>query len=155
VALVATISIAGCAYSKRAEVEKDTQENWQGRLSVRVETSPVQTLSAAFELRGDAQQGELTLTSPLGTMVAQARWAPGSVQWHTANDTRIFSNLDAMAVELTGTSLPMAALFDWLHGIPSQSSGWEPDLKEFDQGRISARRIQPAPLASIRVVLDR
>jgi outer membrane lipoprotein LolB len=77
------------------------------------------------------------------------------VQWHTANDTRIFSNLDAMAVELTGTSLPMAALFDWLHGIPSQSSGWEPDLKEFDQGRISARRIQPAPLASIRVVLDR
>ena len=88
------------------------QEGWQGRLSLRVDATPVQTLSAAFDLRGDPAEGELTLTGPLGTMVAQARWAPGSVEWHTTNETRSFPSLDAMAVQLTGTALPMAALFE-------------------------------------------
>ena len=131
------------------------QEGWQGRLSVRVDAAPVQTLSAAFDLRGHPDQGELTLTSPLGTMVAQARWAPDSVEWRTTSETRSFPSLDAMAVQLTGTALPMAALFDWLHGIPTRADGWEPDLKEFDQGRISAHREQPAPQATVRLVLDR
>ena len=153
--LVAPFLIAGCAYSTGARGQIDAQNSWQGRLSVRVDAAPVQTLSAAFELRGSPERGELTLASPLGTLLAQAHWEPGTVQWRTPQESRSFPDLPTLAHQLTGTPLPLAALFDWLHGIPTQVDGWEPDLRDIGQGRITAQRLSPAPKATVRVVLDR
>ena len=36
-------------------------------------------MTAAFELQGRPEAGELNLSTPLGTVLGQARWAPGSV----------------------------------------------------------------------------
>ena len=152
---IATFLIAGCAYSTGARDQNDLQPGWQGRLSVRVETAPLQTMTAAFELRGNPELGELALSTPLGTQLAQASWKPGVTEWRTAGDSRSFQSMDAMAVQLTGTTLPIAALFDWLNGLPTAADGWTPDLREFAQGRISAHRELPEPKATIRVVLDR
>lgn len=154
-ALIATIFIAGCAYSTGARVEKDIKPEWLGRISVRLETAPIQTMTAAFELRGNPEHGELALSTPLGTQLAHASWKPGAIEWRTAGETRSFQSMDAMAVQLTGTALPITALFDWLHGLPTSADGWTPDLREFAQGRINARRELPEPKATIRLVLDR
>ena len=154
-ASVATFFIAGCAYSTGDRVENDLQPGWQGRLNVRVETSPVQTISASFDLRGNPEQGELALSTPLGTQLAQASWKPGAIEWRTSGESRSFQSIDAMAVQLTGTALPITALFDWLRGLPTSADGWTPDLREFAQGRINAHRELPEPKATIRVVLDR
>lgn len=152
--LVATVLLAGCAVNKRATGEFGTQETWRGRLSVRVDSAPVQAFSAAFELQGSADSGTLTLTSPLGTMLAEARWTPASVVWRSAGEQRSFKTLDEMTQQLTGTALPVAALFDWLRGIATPSSGWQPDLQEYALGRIQARRVLPAPAAQLRIVLE-
>jgi outer membrane lipoprotein LolB len=51
--------------------------------------------------------------------------------------------------------MPVAALFDWLAGVPTPVPGWEPDLAALSDGRIRAHRTQPPPEADLRVVLDR
>ena len=70
--------LAGCATPPARPPGSD----WlNGRLSLRVETGADATtaprqFSSAFELQGDAERGELRLTSPLGSVVAAARWSP-------------------------------------------------------------------------------
>lgn len=124
-------------------------------MSVGIEGPTAQAMSTSFELRGNIDRGDLTLTSPVGTVLAQARWDGQGVRWQTAAETLSFTNLDAMALHLTGTTLPFAALLDWLRGVPTQSEGWQVSLQDYDQGRISARRVVPPPAAQLRVVLDR
>jgi outer membrane lipoprotein LolB len=34
-------------------------------------------------------------------------------------------------------------------------AGWNADLSRFSEGRIAARRVEPAPQADLRLVLDR
>ena len=90
-------------------------------MSLRVDASATrmaQNLSAAFELRGDAEAGELRLISPLGTSLAHARWAPGRVRLQTANGERSFDSLDDLAREALGETVPLAALPSWLGGRP-------------------------------------
>jgi outer membrane lipoprotein LolB len=50
---------------------------WSGRLSLSVRSEPAQSFSAGFELSGRPEAGELLLSTPLGTTLAQARWSPG------------------------------------------------------------------------------
>jgi len=126
-----------------------------GRLALRVDATPPQSFSAAFELRGRAQEGELSLLTPLGSTAARLAWAPGSATLRSGNDTRSFDSLDALAESATGTALPVAALFDWLAGTATPVSGWEADLSQLDQGRLVARRVAPPPAAELRLVLDR
>ena len=151
----ATLLIAGCTYPTRATGPIDLENVWTGRLSVQVQSSPAQSLSAAFELRGNAHSGRLNLTSPLGTQLAQAEWSPSGVLWRTATEQRQFADLDALSLALTGTALPLPALFDWLQGRPTEAAGWRPDLRDHDQGRISAERELPPPAARLRLVLER
>ena len=70
--LVVAVLLAACATPPPAPGEAP----WtSGRLIVRVDESAgqaAQSLSAAFELRGDGESGELRLNSPLGTRVAGA-----------------------------------------------------------------------------------
>ena len=81
-ALLAIVVLAGCAsVPKVSGVEAG--ELLSGRLSVRVEAGAgveAKTLSAAFELAGTPETGRLDLSTPLGTVLARARWQPGQAR---------------------------------------------------------------------------
>ena len=140
-----------------------------GRLALRVaahDGAPAQNMTTQFELRGNAQAGELRLTTPLGSTAAQARWQPGHAELSSAEGTRRFASLDALAQALLGQSLPLAALIDWLRGRPWPDApstareggfdqlGWRIDLSQFAQGWVLAAR-ELAPALSVRARLDR
>jgi len=127
-----------------------------GRLALSVQDQPGQSFSAAFELRGQPARGELTLLNPLGSTVAVLRWQPGSAVLRSqGREPQEFPSLEAMVEQATGASMPVAALFDWLAGVPTPVPGWEPDLTSLADGRMRAHRTQPPPEADLRVVLDR
>ncbi|HYF42300.1 MAG TPA: outer membrane lipoprotein LolB, partial [Ramlibacter sp.] len=90
---------------------------WAGRLALQVQDQPGQSFSAGFELRGRADAGELTLLNPLGGVVAQLSWAPGSATLQSGGQTRQYESVDALVAAATGSSIPVAALFDWLAGV--------------------------------------
>jgi outer membrane lipoprotein LolB len=140
-----------------------------GRLSVRVDATPVRAVTAAFELRGDARAGVLLLTSPLGATMAEARWSPESTVLTAPGSQTLYADLDDLAAQALGERLPMAALFDWLRGrpwagAPSQALGgdqagflqlgWQVHLDRFADGVVEAQREAPPPV-SVRAKLDR
>lgn len=154
VTLIAGILLAGCAVPVREVATLDPDSSWRGRLQVQVDSTPQKSLSAAFELHGNAERGSLTLTSPLGTTLAEAQWTPQDAVWRTATETRHFSSMGQMTEQLVGTPLPVAALFDWLHARPTTAEGWHADLQDLPQGRLRAQRTQPEPAAQLRVLLE-
>ena len=75
--IAAAAMLGGCATKPPlAAIDGD---RFSGRLALKVEGDAAKSMSAGFELEGGAQRGRLSLTTPLGTQVAQARWAPGEV----------------------------------------------------------------------------
>jgi len=134
-------------------------------------------VSAAFDLRGDSRAGTLGLSTPLGSMLAQARWSPAEVVLTTPRETRRFASLDELTREALGESVPIEAWFDWLRGRPWPGAasapldaatsppsdppapgfrqlGWRVDLSRFDAGAIAATRESPAPVVTVRIRLD-
>ena len=148
-------------------------ETLSGRLALRVEPvgdEAAHAISAAFDLRGNARAGTLGLSTPLGSMLAQARWSPAEVVLVTPRETRRFATLDALTREVLGESVPVEAWFDWLRGrpwpgAPSATSpaapdsfdqlGWHVDLGRFAEGTVAATRASPPPLVTVRIRLDR
>lgn len=170
--VLAAALLAGCA-TPRFETAAPAGETLSGRLSVRVDGedgAAPRAVSAAFELQGDAQSGRLNLSTPLGSVMAQARWTPGNVVLVTPKGETRFDDLDALTKEVVGESLPVAALFDWLHGRPwpgapsrptvapaepgFEQLGWVVSLAHFDDSTIAARRASP-PAVTVRAKLDR
>ena len=170
-ALCTALLLAACASVPQGAVPAG--ETLSGRLALRVDGSDgvaPRTENAAFELQGSPQAGRLNLSTPLGSVVAQARWAPGAVVLATPQGERSFGDLDELTREMLGESVPVAALFDWLHGRPwpgaaSSASvapaepgfaqlGWAVSLTRFDEGWIVARR-ERAPAVTVRAKLDR
>ena len=151
-----------------------------GRLALRVEpvaNEAPRSVSAAFDLRGDSRAGTLGLSTPLGSMLAQARWSPAEVVLTTPRETRRFASLDELTREALGESVPIEAWFDWLRGrpwpgapsallaaAPSPASnppapgfrqlGWRVDLSQYPSGTIAATREAPAPIVTVRIRLD-
>ncbi|MGE4240917.1 outer membrane lipoprotein LolB [Ramlibacter sp.] len=156
-ALALTVAAAaGCAAPPRAPSTDEAATSWSGRLSLQVEDRRLASFSAGFDLQGSAQQGELTLTGPLGGTVAVLNWRPGAATMKSGERTsREFPSLEALAAEATGTPLPIAALFDWLRGVDTRVPGWEADLSEVAQGRLRARRVDPPPAADLRIAFER
>jgi outer membrane lipoprotein LolB len=155
--LIAIILIAGCAQPPRATSQNGLiDEYWAGRISLQVHSEPAQSFAASFELKGQPEQGELKLISPLGSVLGVLRWSPGEAVLDSGNGkVQRFSSVDELMAQATGTAVPVAALFAWLLGDPVSVSGWSADLSRHGEGRISAKRTQPAPQADLRVVLDR
>lgn len=170
VAVLVALLCAGCAALPQAP-EVLAGDSYSGRLAVHVDAAqgtPSRALSAAFELQGDAHAGRLDLVSPLGTLLAQARWSPDSVVLTTPEGEQGFADLDALTREVLGESIPIAALFDWLRGQPwpgaassvttvppgFEQIGWAVDLARFDEALINARR-ERAPGVTVRIKLDR
>jgi len=143
--------LAGCATPPKPQAEPGVQA-WSGRLALTVQGE--QPFSAGFELKGEAQKGELTLYTPLGGTAGVAQWAPGSATLRTDKGTRQFDSLDELASQVTGTPIPIAALFDWLQGRATQVPGWNVDVSQVGQGRLRAQRTAPPPLADLRLAFE-
>ena len=182
--LIAATLLSGCAtvpepvpvpgvVDTTAAPTADPAEPLTGRLAVRVEASasaPVRSVSAAFDLRGDANVGRLNLSTAFGIVLAKAEWAPGRVALVTSRGETEFDDLDALTRDVLGESLPVAALFDWLRGRPwpgaastptvppadagFEQLGWIVNLARFDEAWVSARRDR-APVVTVRARLDR
>ena len=167
---VATLLLAsGCASLAPLPTASDS-EAISGRLSIRVEATgsePVRSFSAAFDLRGDSRAGVLGLSTPLGSVLAQARWSASGVTLATPQGTRAFADLDGLTREVLGESVPVEAWFDWLRGRPSPQTpstslgstgfeqfGWSVDLARLSDGRVTALRERPPPQVSVRIQLD-
>ena len=168
--IAASALLAGCA-TLPPPVEPASSQTLAGRLTVKVDATPTteaRNVSAAFELQGSPQQGRLDLSTPLGTILAQARWAPGKVVLANSQGETRFADLDALTREVLGESLPVAALFDWLRGRPWPGAaskpntggagftqlGWVVSLARLDEGWVAAQR-DLAPAVTVRVKLDR
>lgn len=145
--------LLGCAQPQQQII--GAQDAWSGRISLQVEGQASQSFSAAFELQGNAHKGGLVLISPLGSRLAQLEWQDGHAQLTTAQETRNSHSLDALLEEVTGTQIPVAALFQWLNGVHSTTPGWRADLSNLEQGRLVAHRDTPAPQAILRIALTR
>jgi outer membrane lipoprotein LolB len=139
-----------------------------GRLSLRVAedgTRSAQSLSAAFELAGDGERGQLNLSTPLGSRIASARWSAAGASLVTPEGEQRFDSLDELARRALGEAVPLGALPDWLAGRPWARAphepmpdgflqlGWQVQTSQRAEGRIEARRSQP-PEVLLRVRLD-
>lgn len=147
--------IAGCAHQTGARGANNAESRvWSGRIGLQIQSEPVQAFFAGFELKGQAERGELTLTNPLGSVLGVLRWSPGEAMLQTGGDTKRFESVDALLLQTTGAAVPVTALFDWLEGKNTSLNGWTADLSQQAAGRITAKRMLPAPQADLRLVLD-
>ncbi|MCE9658679.1 MAG: outer membrane lipoprotein LolB [Burkholderiales bacterium] len=169
--LLASSLVAGCA-SVEIPAPITGGETFAGRLSVQVaegDTTPARSFSAAFDLRGGPAAGTLGLSTPLGSMLAEARWRAASVVLVTPQGNRQFASLDALTRSVLGESVPVEAWFDWLQGRPwpgaasvphatgrgFEQLGWNVDLSRFATGAVGASRRAPDPPVVVRIQLDR
>lgn len=144
-----------------------------GRLALQVYaggpgSNVTQNVSAGFEWTGDALRGQLNLLSPLGSVLAQARWSEdGAWLKSSGGSSHRYVDTDAMAEQALGQRIPLAAVFEWLqarpwpqapHRLVSATSfeqlGWRIDLTDHAMGRILAQRLDP-PGVTLRVQLDK
>ncbi len=146
---------AGCASPPRATPSESAAGLWSGRLALQVKDNPSQSFSASFELKGNAQAGELTLSTPIGSTLAVLAWVPGSATLRRNGETQRFDTMEDLAARATGSAIPLAALFDWLRGIATPVPGWRPDLSQLGQGRLAALRLEPPPETDLRVIFER
>jgi outer membrane lipoprotein LolB len=163
--LFATYLIAACAQFTPARSEFSTANtpeeavfSRQGRLSLRVDSEPPQSLSGTFVISGNAQTGDLTLSTPLGSTLAQLSWTPQQAILKANNDTSYYPSTEALVEQVTGTALPLDALFDWLAGRNTPAPGWQTDLSLLnnpDSQRLIAKRTDPLPTVELRIVLDK
>lgn len=149
--------VVGCATSERVNLAPTAPdgESWTGRLVLKADTVPPTHFSAVFELKGSAEHGRLALSTPLGTTLAVVDWQPGLAELRATGSVKRFEDLDGLTEALTGTRLPVTALFAWLGGTHASANGWQADLSELNKGKLTAQRLAPNPLADIKLVLDR
>ena len=157
--LFAIIFIAGCAHKYGPAAINDTENEaknglWAGRISLQIQSEPPQAFFAGFELKGAVERGELTLFSPIGTVLGLLRWSPTEAMLESGGSLKRFSSVDALLEQTTGAPIPTAALFDWLQGKNTETKGWSADLTRQNSGRITAQRLAPAPQIDLRIVLD-
>ena len=175
-ALEACVLLAACGLLAACATRPPPSQDmpWtSGRLSVQVAADgarAARNVSAGFDLRGNAERGELRLTSPLGSLVAAARWWPGSAVLQTPQGQVDFPDLDSLSNEALGESLPLQALPDWLAGRPwlgassqpleaaqgagFEQLGWRVLLARLDEGHLDAERLAP-PVVKLRVRLEK
>ena len=128
--------------------------DFSGRLAIQVLKVPPESLSASFELQGSAQSGQMLLLSPIGTTLARLQWQPEFARLEQGQQQIDSTSLQQLATQLTGTELPVLALFEWLAGRSAVAAGWQVDLSQHAQGRITAERRLPAPATVLRIALD-
>ena len=129
-------------------------DHWSGRLALQIEDASAQSFSAGFELQGSPDAGALTLFNPLGNIIARVEWTPHRAVLVQGQERREAASLQTLVNDLTGSDLPIYALFSWLKGESLQVAGWRTNLDALQQGRLSATREQPLPRTTLRIVLS-
>ena len=166
--LASALCISGCAIPRKTgeispQVGKTASAGpYAGRMSLKIDAIDPQALgpqqgqffSASFELAGNAQAGQLTLISPLGSVLAALNWTDSTAQLRANGELRSFNSLDALVRHATGAAIPVASLFSWLAGVEAHAPGWQADLSRLSNGRLVARRFEPLPAAELRLVLE-
>jgi len=128
--------------------------HWQGRLALKVHGTPAQAFSATFELLGNADAGVLSFFTPLGSTAARLQWDGAGAQLQTTGEPQQFASLDALTLQTTGATLPVASMFAWLKGDEPVTPGWQVDLRDLANGRINAQRLAPEVPAELKIILD-
>jgi len=125
-AILMGLMLSGCATPSRTAkpftTEQANSAEWQGRISVQVLGDSPSSMSAGFLLRGNAQNGELDLYSPLGTTLGALQWTPQQVLLNDGSKPQSFSSLAELTQKATGASLPIDAIFGWLR--PQRRRRW-------------------------------
>lgn len=153
--LAAVLTLTACAQSDRHRMPSGAAARaWHGRLGLRVESSPVQSFTATLDLSGDAQVGDLVLSSALGTALLALSWRPGHATLQRDGQSREYGSVSELMLDALGADLPMTALFAWLAGHDAVVAGWQADLSQLSSGRLSARRSEPAPVVELRLILE-
>ena len=154
--VVAIFLIAGCASSTRARGTIEPEiSRWQGRLSLKVHSEPVQAFSANFDLQGDAQVGSLVFMTPIGSIAARLQSDASGARLQTSGEPQQFETLEALTHHATGAPLPIGSMFAWLHGLEPNTPGWQVDLQNLPNGRLSAQRLPPETPVELKIILDR
>ena len=155
VVLLLMLALAGCASAPRATSPSiQPADAWAGRISLRVDADQPGSFTAAFDLKGNADTGQLSLYAPFGATIAHMLWSPGDARLQTNGTERSFSSLEQLAKQATGADIPIGSLFKWLKGEAANAQGWQADLSELSNGRLVARRSSPAPALELRLVLE-
>ncbi len=152
VALTTALLLGACATAPKPVSPGESA--WSGRLALTVDSQPPQSFSAGFDLRGSPAAGELQLVSPLGNTLALVVWDRSGAELRQGGQTTRRGSLDELTAELSGTAVPVAALFGWLNGQSDEVPGWRADLTRQSEGRVTARRTEPLPSAELRVVFQ-
>jgi len=176
VALGQGLSLSGCttASSKQQSANAaNGQASLSGRLAIRAQRADGginPSMSAAFELNGDENTGNLRLSSPLGTTLADANWAANGVVLSTSDGLHHYQNLDELAQTVFGQDVPLRALWHWLRGQawPGASAqplpggggfsqlGWQVDTHQLQSaGSLLAEHSGPPGQVVLRIRLDR
>ena len=95
------------------------------------------------------------LYSPLGSTIATLSWDPTTAIMRAHGETHYFDSLDALIKQAVGTDIPVGALFSWLAGDNVTIASWSANLSQHAEGKITARRNDPAPQAELRIVLEK
>ncbi len=132
--------IAALLLSACATPPAPPAQGWSGKLGYRVEASSnqrAQAGSALFELQGDAREGRMLLTSPLGTSLAEASWNQLGAWLRHGETEQSYESIEALGQALgealQGPPLPLQALVDWLQGRPWPQAAHLPAEGGFEQ----------------------
>ena len=154
--LFTIIFVAGCAHPTGAQGQFDQNSSfWQGRLALKVHSTPVQAFAADFELQGSAEAGTLSFFTPLGSTAARLQWDSAGALLQTTGEPQRFETLDALTLHTTGAKLPVASLFAWLKGEAPPTPNWQVDLHDLASGRLNAQRLAPETPADLKIILQR
>lgn len=110
--------------------------------------------SASFHLQGTPSAGQLDIFSPLGSQLALLQWSPSGALLRQGQQETASASLPELVERSLGTAVPIEAFFAWLQGQPLATQGWQADLGQYPQGRISARRLAPLPQAQLKIILQ-
>ena len=148
-------ALAACASPRAGHNPAQAQPaHWQGKLALKVFSKPVQAISANFDLQGSPAEGELVLTSPMGTTLAHMQWNARSATLKANGEEKIFGSIQELAQKVTGSDLPVTSLFAWLEGRDAIVEGWQADLQDLPNGRINARHVEEVS-AELKIILER
>lgn len=150
--------LPGCSvFSNTSKLTQLAQQgHWEGRLQLRILQDKPEQFSFNFDLQGTADNGELTIYSPLGSTVAVASWTPSGAVLTEGNKQNHFASMEDLTLQLTGAALPMPTLLAWLNRDGPALQGWQIKSEHLPQKsrRIFAQRLTPLPQLQLTLLLD-
>jgi outer membrane lipoprotein LolB len=146
----------------------------QGQMSIKLQPfgdQPAKGISLGFFFSGNPSSGQLDLMTPLGSQIAQIRWAPEHVWVVDTKGRQDFDSMDALSRARLGEALPLQAMISWLQGRPDPDqaaeagiephtfvqAGWHIDLRQLPDKKLLVERqgSDTQRGATIKVYLDR